>query len=392
MRDVKKRAFLAALILLVVAHLAYWYAPREHAGAPKPGTEVGAVLNGSDLPLRVWLAYPHQNLAFAGGSKRGNNWRRGLAGLLDLPEIKVPAFGPFSLPPASELALATDESGERMVVAARIYPGIAAVARAAGAVAGNPWLAGGTVVQGGRRLEVAWSGRIWMLRTEGERWPEAQTPGPGVEPALLRVETAVQVGPVPPGAYRVLRNGRHLDLLSAAVGPTETAKPEGGLLLMTDRREPGTRGMAVLGPGAGSLRGIPSALSFSQAPAELPELPFERLYKLLGIERRTVQRGGWAIVASDKVALERGLELQASLRRALPPSGSLRLSADLDVVRAASGELERQFEGIQVPAFRELRRWQGAELILTELGAYDGWTLEINEQGTQLCSRLWRAD
>ncbi len=172
MRGVRSGVLVAVTIVLAVGHVAYWYWPRERPGTLDSSSQEAGVLDRSDLPLRVWVAHPHQNLAFLTDGESGDNWRRGLSGLLDVPEIELPRFGPFALPPADGMALATDEEGERMIAVARVYPAIALLARLAGKLAGNPWLAGGVVERGGRKLEVRWSGRAWMLRSRGEAWPQ----------------------------------------------------------------------------------------------------------------------------------------------------------------------------------------------------------------------------
>jgi len=390
MLSVKKAALVALLILLGAGHVAYWYVPREHAATLAAENEVGAVLAHDDLPLRVWFAYPHQNLAFVAGSEGGERWREGLAEMLGVPTVELPAFGPFALPPANEMAVATDFSGDRMVAAARVYPGVALFARAAGMLADNPWLSGGEVVQAGRRFEVTWEGRTWIVRSQGERWPEPERAATGADPALARFGFGRPVGPMPAGAYKIRRNGEHLDLMSDGLAPRDVRRPEAGVLLLADHRD-GLRGMAVLGPGEGSLRGVPSAISFALSPAKPAELPFERLYDLLGIDRQAVSDGNWEVVASDEAALERGLQLQRTVSRSPPNPGDLVVTADLDVVRAATDELEAQLEGVPLRGLKELRQWRGAAMILSELGAYDAWSLEMTAGGREVRSRLWRA-
>jgi hypothetical protein len=393
MRSLRRAALSALLILLAAGHVAYWYWPRERMAAPPPGSATEAVLLSADLPLRAWVAFPHQNLAFLASADSGENWQRGLSDLLGVPKIDMPELGPFAVPPASGLAVASDEQGERLVAAVRIYPGLAWFARAAGKVAGNPWLAGGEVVEGGRRLEVAWRGRTWMLRTPGEEWPVAADSSAGVVPALLRLALEVPLGPMPAGEYRLERRGAHLDLLSATAANWEPTQPEVGVLMMTERRPAGLSATAVLGPGQGSLRGVPSAVTFAQSGVAVAPLPLEKLYRVLGVKRRTGEATGWTLEASDRLALERGRELLPGLERAAARVGpTLVYSVDLDVVRAVSADLEERFEGVPLPAISELRQWRAAASILRELAAYDRWSLEVGEDGREVRSRLWRAD
>ena len=391
MRRVRNGGLLVLLILLGAGHIAYWYWPREHSGTPGRDSFAAGLLADDDLPLRVWVAHPHQNLAFLTNSGSGENWRQGLAQLAGLPPIELPGFGPFDLPPASELAVATDEAGKRLRVAARIYPVISWIARAAGRVAGNPWLAGGEVDEGGRRLIVAWKGRTWTLRTAGDEWSAGNAQDEGEALARLVIEKPIE--PFPSGNYRVVRSGVHLDFLSTGARADDLIEPEGGVLMVTERRSAGRRASAVLGPGQGSLRGVPSAVVFAQQGVKMPALPFEGLYRILGIKRRRAQVRGWRLVASDRLALERGRDLVPGLVRSMNSSDTgLAYTVDLDLVRAVSESLEEALEGVPLPPIREVKQWRGAALLLIELGAYDRWTLEVAAEGGEVRSRLWHAD
>ncbi|MDH3522928.1 MAG: hypothetical protein OES32_05015 [Acidobacteriota bacterium] len=392
MRGVRNGVLALALIVLAAAYLAYWYVPRERPGAPAAGSLVAGLLQSSDLPLRAWVAHPHQNLAFLVLSGSGENWRRGLAALIAVPEIDLPGFGPFPLPPAHGMAVASDEAGERLVAAASVYPTIAVLARLAGRLAGNPWLAGGEVEHGKRRFEVRWAGRVWMLRTPGEEWPRALT-GASPVAALVRLAVDRPLGPLPAGSYRLVRSGAHLDLVSAGVEGTDAVRPARGVLMMAEGAPPGPRATAVLGPGQGSLRGLPSAVTFARQGTMPPALPFARLYRVLGVERRRATVEGWQLVASDRLALSRGRELLPAVRTAaLGREHEVSYSADLDVVRAVSAELEARLAGLPLPDFEELRRWRGAARLLAELGSYDAWSLEVAAGGAEARARLWHAD
>lgn len=380
------------MIVLAAGHLAYWYWPRERPGTLEAGSLAAGVLDRSDLPLRVWVAYPHQNLAFLSHGESGDNWRRGLSGLLDVPEIDLPRFGPFSLPPANGLALASDEAGERMLAVARVYPVIALLARVAGKLAANPWLSGGTVDRGGRRLEVRWSGRVWMLRTPGEAWPQGAAGDPRA-PALARLAVESPVGPLPAGSYRLVRAAGHLDLVSSKVEAVEGTRPQPGILMMLEGGAVGPRATAVLGPGEGSLRGLPSAVTFAAGVAKARALPFERLYRLLRVKRRRAKVGEWRLVASDRLALRRGRELLPSVvAAAQSPGRESAYAVDLGVVRAVSAELESRLEGLPLPDLKELRQWRGAALLLQELAVYDAWSLDVAAGGAEARMRLWHVD
>jgi hypothetical protein len=391
MRGVRSTVLGAAMIVLAAGHVAYWYWPRERPGTLETGSLAAGVLNRADLPLRVWIAHPHQNLAFLSNGERGDNWRRGLAGLLAVPEIELPRFGPFALPPANGMALASDETGERFLAVARVYPAIGLLARVAGKLAGNPWLAGGVVDRGGQRLEVRWSGRVWMLRTPGEAWPRATAATPA-DAVLARIAVERAVGPFPAGSYRLVRAAGHLDLVSSAA-TVDGARPTPGVLMMYEGGTAGPRATAVLGPGQGSLRGLPSAVSFARQGVKARALPFERLYRLLGVKRRRAKVGGWRLVASDRLALQRGRELLPAVEEtARSPGPESAYAVDLGVVRAVSAELESRLEGLPLPDLKELRQWRGTALLLEELAAYDAWSLDVAAGGVDVRMRLWHVD
>src|ERR1700716_624761 len=120
-------------LLLLAGHVVYWYGPRARADAPDPrGAAVASRLAGSAAAA------------------------------------EPPSFGPFEVPPASEIVACSDLRGGRVKVIARIYPIIAAVARLAGTLAGNPWLGGGEA----GRVSVAWSGSQWTVTVGEEEAPD----------------------------------------------------------------------------------------------------------------------------------------------------------------------------------------------------------------------------
>jgi hypothetical protein len=151
-------------------------------------------------------------------------------------------------------------------------------------------------------------------------------------------------------------------------------------------------GLAAAG-GCSLQRGrLPSAVGFARPGVEPPKLPFERLYRLLGIDRRRAEHDGWRLVASDRLALERGRALATEVGRLSESGARQRFVVDLDVVREVTRELEAGLEGLPLRSIPEVRRWHGASLLLYELGAYDRWSLEVGEDGSTVRSRLWRPE
>lgn len=162
-RPIRRAAALAAGVALA-AHLVYGYWPRARASRPATGDLARSFPASRSARVAVWLPYPHQNLA-ALDRRVGDLrvWIRGIAGGVRRDaRLDVPSFGPFLVPPARELSAELGPEGELRVVA-RLYPTIAALARAAGTVASNPWLAGGDVSSSDSPATVRWDGRTWTL-------------------------------------------------------------------------------------------------------------------------------------------------------------------------------------------------------------------------------------
>src|ERR1700687_5095909 len=196
---------------LLAAHVVYWYVPRECAVAPRlrPAERAanrgigsqparGAAAGGtSGEPLRVlaagaydvclWLPYPHQNLGALAGEigdlqdvvgaaarLTSGEDREGSPQRSREPEEPL-ACAPFEVPPASEMVACSDLEGGRMKVVARIYPALAVVAKLAGRMAGNPWLAGAVA----RSTRIAWDGRLWTVAAGPEARLAAVPSGSG---------------------------------------------------------------------------------------------------------------------------------------------------------------------------------------------------------------------
>jgi hypothetical protein len=229
-----KRALLAAAaaVALFAAHFAWWYLPRERAVAPRlhpAGTRGGGsrppgsgaedmptpsrparvpapatataggpreeplqLLESGAYDVCLWVPYPHQNLGVLAGAIGDLQDVVGAAVRLNAGEAsprrstepqEAPSFGPFEVPPASELVACSDLAGGRLRVVARIYPALSVVAKLAGRLAGNPWLAGGTA----GRMHIAWAGRLWSVTAGDESPPVAAAPRTAAaDPATVR--------------------------------------------------------------------------------------------------------------------------------------------------------------------------------------------------------------
>jgi hypothetical protein len=166
-RRLRRALIVVGLLGLALGHVAWWYWPRERAAAPDPASAAVRQLVAGDYDVCAWIPYPHQNLGEL--ARAAGDFPQALAATTRLAGSSAPeemrTFGPFLVPPARELVACADLAGGRLLVAARVYPGLALVARLAGRLADNAWLAGGEV----GRLRVEWRDGLWTVSAEGRR-------------------------------------------------------------------------------------------------------------------------------------------------------------------------------------------------------------------------------
>ncbi|HJX30062.1 MAG TPA: hypothetical protein VJ885_19330, partial [Thermoanaerobaculia bacterium] len=223
MRRFRNLLLLLVVVALAAGHYLYWYAPRERAAAPEAGGLPARLLGSGAYDACFWAPYPHQNLAqLQGAIDNGPAWVAAVARVADVPAPVVPAFGPFTVPPASELAGCSDLDGDRFLIVTKVYPSLAAVARLSGRLAENPWLSGGEVtnvrndgpVPAQRKLTIAWREGYWTVSAGGELPDLAAKDAPSATfPEGLAVFRLLR-GPseFPTGNYRLRREGEDLVL------------------------------------------------------------------------------------------------------------------------------------------------------------------------------------
>jgi hypothetical protein len=382
MRPLHRAAGAGAALLLLGGHYACWYAPRERPGQPDPDGLAGRLLASSSYEACLWLPYPHQNLGALEGAV--DDWPRYLAAaarIANVAEPAVPSFGPFAVPPARELVLCSDLHGRRLVLAARVYPAIAAIARMAGRVADNPWLRGGAVEVSHGPARVVWRGTLWTVETEPPRGLPARG-REGVPPALAAFVLPRGAGDFPPGAYRLRRHGDGLELAldgSPASGPgldlAGLARPP---VLVTAAGAEGEQPPAALALfDTRGVLGLPGAAVFH--PPGPPgrqrwELPVGGLGGILADRLPRREAAGWSIVALDRQSLSLAAALAPRLSRVLPPGGAprrgrLRLGLWM-APRPALAIVSRLRRTLQrVPLFErsEVKRWRDWETLLQPL-------------------------
>jgi hypothetical protein len=397
------------------------YGPRERAGAPVAGGLPDRLLEDRSFDLALWLAYPHQNLAVLrrelGGEGPTREWvaavlRLAEAGSGAEPEISLPAFGPFPVPPARELTLAIGRVGERgrspggALLAARVYPALVWIGRSAGAITGNPWLSGGEVRAFGGPARVSWDGAVWRIASEaldpGAVVAAASTAREGVsrEPALarLRVGSGLVSRGLPAGGYRLFRTPEaptDLELALEGPGSGEEGVPEAGEADPFEALAPelaaagvaaawaqGSRGrrvgLALLFHGGGRGRlppmavlapaSTPASSRTSEAPPRL-RLVQEHLPSFLREDIERAPAGRWLALASDEDALAEACRLAARL----PPPEELPdrfLWVDLPALRGLVDTVVELLEDVPLFPRGELRRWRD---VRTAMGPLEGF-------------------
>lgn len=398
-RLLRRFVFLVLLLLLAAGHVWYWYLPRERAAVPDAADLPARLLVSGDFDTCVWVPFPHQNLGalaaevedfpgFVAAAAR-------LAGSEEAP--RLPGFGPFAVPPAREVAACSDRSGGRFQVAARIYPVIALVSKAAGRVAGNPWLAGGPVSdrpgRPGRSVTVAWDGGLWTV-TSGR--PAAALTAPrGRSAALLgAVRLARPERQVPAGTYLLRRRGDGFALtLAGAPAPPALVLPipgsePGPVLVAAAGVEPAGAGDPAdpaAGPqppaalilfrheAGGHLR-LPGAAVLNPPGEARWGLPGGGLADMIAGSLPRGNAAGWEIVAVDGASLRQAERLASPLARLLfSPNSGPRLSLGLWLEPAPAHALAERIstflEKVPLVERREARQWRDVETLLDALAA-----------------------
>jgi hypothetical protein len=387
-------AVVGLLALAAAAHAWWWYWPRVRAGVPDPGDLPGRLLAEGDGDLVLWVAYPHQNLGAlagaAGGEEAAREWLAAAARRGGLPEPALPGFGPFPAPPARELAAVSDAAGRRVLVAARVYPLIAGVARLAGLLAGNPWLAGGEVEAFGGTARVTWDGTLWTVGTVAPAavLTRAAAPTETGPPELAVARLGAPASFLPAGRYhlRSARGGLRLATDTARSGlpapPADLLAATGAALLAVSGPGGPLEGegsaLALFAAGAGSSRlpgglAVPDAAVWFRPGADRFGLPAEGLSSLLGGSGQDGGEagageggGGWRTVATGREAGRRAAALTPVVA-ALAPAVRLGLWARpapaLDIVDGVADVLA----SVPVAGREEAERWRDWRTLLSPL-------------------------
>ncbi|MEM8963955.1 MAG: hypothetical protein AAGD38_20895 [Acidobacteriota bacterium] len=372
---------LVALIVATVLHWQHHYTPRPRPAAFDPTSPLAELCTLEGFPLVMWMPFPHQNF---GALDVEPAYLATIGRLAGLPAPRLLDFGPFALPPSNEMVIVTDEAGERFIVAARVYPVLAAFARLAGRLAANPYLAGGTVYVDEREAEVRWEGNVWSVRSGIE--PSDESAASALEPTTpvyALIDLRQSVHPLP--AARILlspREGGGLTLGTENQVPDELwqraaamSSPDLALLLLEGSDpvlDTSPRGLAVFLPADDGAWELPSAASLTMPGAKPWELPGENLIRI-GRDIDTVPHAGWTLRAFDGSSLVAARELTDAL---VPLTDQM---VDDPLVWASWRELEpslveirriaRMLEQVPLVPARDVERWRDAARVLAPLAA-----------------------
>ena len=397
----------ALLVVALVSHAYYWYAPRARVGSPAVEAPTSQLFFGArDLPLRVWIPFPHQNLAaleHAIGDLEGLSEVSSYLMSQDLAAL--PSFGPFRMPPARDLVLAGSADGSRIVVGATVYPVVAGLARLAGRLAGNAWLAGGPVELHGKTVEVEWRDGMWIA-TQGEGAELQTLPVPDLEPthSLLRLEQSL--GPVPEGLYRVDVEARGWRIVSAepeamrASDARPRAKLPSELAVVAasigSQSPPNAviETFVLLSDVGGAGEQIARSVVTHRGVGERWQLPGERLLSGLGFEVSEGTQDGWSLAGYDEAAVDAVAGQLSSLSELLESvdEAPLNLGIWLDLA-AAQGALDGVVDtltALPLPATEQIRLWTMAARSLASLDQSGSLSLQIGGLPPRLAMRLER--
>jgi len=417
-----KLGVVLALVLGAGSYIFYGYWPRERAGAPEPGSYGARLLAAGAYGACLWLPYPHQNLgSLSAALGDGSAFLAAIGRAAGTSAPSLPAFGPFTVPPSREIAACSDFDGERFLLVARVYPGLAAVARLAGVLAANPWLKGGSIREARGRgdevrervLEVSWQDGWWIVRSGPE--PQLSPAGPAAVPAavpeglgILRLEK--EVSELPAGEYRLARREGDLEVTLAGGGdaPELEVALTPVLLAVAGPAWPAEEARP-LPPAALALFDVQGGLKIG--PIELPggavfnppggtrwALPARGLAGLLTDSLPRGNAAGWDIVAFDTESLARAEALAPRISALVPPGAAGEAGADTRLVlgawlrpRAALRRMDQMRRGLEkVPLVdrAQVDRWRDWETLLAPFASCERLSLASTRSPSAFRLRL----
>jgi hypothetical protein len=405
MRRLLRPLIVLLVLLLAAGYLFFEYWPRERAGVPE-GLPARLLATGQ-YGACLWIPYPHQNLGKLENSiGDGPAYLAAVARVADLPAPVMRPFGPFTVPPSSEILACSDLDGERFLLVARVYPMLAAVARLAGLVADNPWLRGGDIKEErGKRdeveervLHVSWRDGYWTVRSGDEPKLPEKGAVPAFPPDLGIFHLGTDVSDLPAGSYVLARKGEDLDvtLAGGAQAPEPpafvTAADAPALLAVAGPAWPAdaekplpAAAMALFdvkgGLHLGPLGDLPGLAVFNPPGGKRWGLPAGGLAGLLAQNLPHGNASGWSIVALDDASLERSEALAPEISALVSPSGEdadaaasrgqivLGLWVQPKAALARVAQFRKGLQKFPLADPRQVERWRDWETLLSPLAA-----------------------
>jgi hypothetical protein len=328
------------------------------------------------------------------------------------------------VPPSREIVACSDLDGERFLVVARVYPGLAAVARLAGIMAGNSWLKGGSIREARGRgdevqervLQVSWQDGWWMVRSGPVPQVPAAGPATPAPESLGILHLAREVSELPAGEYRLARrDGDSNDLEITLAGGGDPPEPE---LAVGAANSDAPVLLAVAGPAwpAEETRPLPPAAlalfdiqgGLKIGPIELPggavfnppggsrwSLPARGLAGLLTDSLPRGNSAGWDIVAFDTESLARAAALAPRISALVPPEtagaeGRLVLGAWLRPGPALlrMHQMRKGLEKVPLVDRRQVERWRDWETLLAPFASCERLSLASTRSPSSFRLRL----
>ncbi len=430
MRRLLRLAVVPILLLVIAGHFFYWYWPRERASVPA-GLPARLLASG-EYGACLWVPYPHQNLGKLEGSiADGPAYLAAAARVADLPAPVMRSFGPFAVPPSSEIVACSDLDGDRFLLVARVYPGLAAVAKLAGRLADNPWLKGGTIrEERGKRdevqeraLQVAWRDGYWTVRSGAEPALLAAPPAgtaPDYPSSLGIFHLGEEVSDFPAGDYILQRQGKGLDLTLAGSAPVppppafvEAADPPALLAVAgpawpADAERPLPPAAMVLfnvkggGLHLGPLGDVPGIAVLNPPGEKRWAVPARGLAGLLAQNMPRGNASGWSIVAVDDASLASAQALAPQINRLVSPAGAGAQPASGQIIlglwvkprpalRLVS-QFRKGLEKFPLADRRQVERWRNWETLLSPLAACERASVLATRSPSAFLLRLQECD
>ena len=427
-----KRPWKLLLFLLAIGliggHILRSYWPRERPAVPDPDDLPARLMASGAYEACFWVPYPHQNVGeLSEAVADGPAWLEAAARVAGVPPPVLPSFGPFAVPPSKEIAVCSDLDGERFFVAAHVYPGLGTVAKAAGTLADNPWLAGGEVTdsQGTgdavveRVLKVAWVDKVWTV-TAGDALPVL---GPAGQPLLhprslgiVRLER--EISGFSDGDYLLRRRDGDLELARdssepapSIPDPTAAEEPKPALLVISGASWPDAEPRPLppaafalfdVGEGQGKKFGpfgeLPGAAIFHPPGSKRFSLPGEGLTGLIAGALPRAEVAGWQILAMDSTSLRHAQALAPRLTAVSPTDVTEALNRDGRLVLGLwmqprpslrlVGTVRKFLEKVPIVDRQQVRRWRDWETILAPVARCEQVTLASTREPASFRLRL----